>query len=134
LAERAVREDTFRLARLVAARQADLFHDVQNVVVAHAVKYNRAGGRVAVRAILNGGVAVEIRDTGIGMPERAVRRLGERFFRVDSSETRRIGGTGLGLTLVKEILAAHGTHLDVESVEGAGSIVRFVLPLTGGGA
>jgi two-component system phosphate regulon sensor histidine kinase PhoR len=69
----------------------------------------------------------------MGMPEAAVRRLGERFFRVDSSETRPIGGTGLGMTLVKEILAGHGVQLEVESVEGKGSAFRFALPLAGGG-
>jgi PAS domain S-box-containing protein len=112
----------------------DAIQQVLTNLVDNAVKYNRPGGRVAVRAAVNGGVAVEIRDTGIGMPEGAVRRLGERFFRVDSSDTRRVGGTGLGMTLVKEILAAHGTQLEIESVEGVGSSFRFVLPLAGGGA
>jgi len=86
---------------------------------------------VEVRAWLNGGVRVEVTDTGIGMPADAVRRLGERFFRVDSSETRRAGGTGLGISLVKEILQAHGAVLEVESAEGRGSAFRFVLPVGG---
>ena len=107
----------------------DAIEQVLVNLVDNAVKYNRRGGQVRLRASINGGVAVEIRDTGIGMPENAVRRLGERFFRADSSETRRIGGTGLGITLVKEILAAHGTRLEVESTEGVGSVFRFVLPL-----
>jgi len=63
-----------------------------------------------------------------------VRRLGERFFRVDSSETRRVGGTGLGVRLVTEVLAAHGAKLEVDSEEGKGSAFHFVLPLAGGGA
>ena len=75
-----------------------------------------------------------MRDTGLGMPPSAVRRLGERFFRVDSLETRRVGGTGLGVRLVTEVLAAHGAKLEVESEEGKGSAFRFVLPLAGGGA
>src|SRR5712691_1547162 len=101
-------------------------------LVDNAVKYNRRGGRVEVRARLHGGLVVEIRETGIVMPESAVRRLGERFVRVDSSETRRIGGTGLGLSLVKEIVAEHGARLEVQSQAGVGSVFRFVLPLAGG--
>jgi two-component system, OmpR family, phosphate regulon sensor histidine kinase PhoR len=110
---------------------ADAIQQVLTNLVDNAVKYNRRGGRVQVRAWLNGGVAVEVRDTGLGMSDEAVRRLGERFFRVDSSETRRIGGTGLGMTLVTEILAGHAVRLEVESVEGTGSVFRFVLPLAG---
>jgi two-component system, OmpR family, phosphate regulon sensor histidine kinase PhoR len=111
---------------------ADGIQQVLTNLVDNAVKYNRPGGRVEVRAWLNGGVRVEVSDTGIGMAPDAVRRLGERFFRVDSSETRRVGGTGLGISLVKEILHAHGTALEVESAEGRGSTFRFVLPIGGG--
>jgi two-component system phosphate regulon sensor histidine kinase PhoR len=111
----------------------DAIQQVLTNLVDNAIKYNRRGGHVWVRAWLNGGVEVEVRDTGMGMSEAAVRRLGERFFRVDSSETRRIGGTGLGMTLVKEILTRHGVQLEVESVEGKGSAFRFALPLGGGG-
>jgi signal transduction histidine kinase len=113
---------------------ADAVQQVLTNLVDNAVKYNRPGGTVHVRAWLAGGVRVEVRDTGIGMSAATVRRLGERFFRVDSSETRRVGGTGLGITLVKEILAAHRSQLEVESEEGVGSSFRFVLPLAGGGA
>lgn len=111
---------------------ADGIQQVLTNLVDNGVKYNRPGGRVEVRAWLNGGVRVEVRDTGIGMSPDAVRRLGERFFRVDSSETRRAGGTGLGISLVKEILQAHGAVLEVESAEGRGSAFRFVLPVGGG--
>jgi len=110
----------------------DTIQQVLTNLVDNAVKYNRPGGQVQLRAWLNGGLAVEVRDTGMGMSEAAVRRLGERFFRVDSSETRAIGGTGLGMTLVKEILARHGVQLEIESVEGEGTAFRFSLPLAGG--
>ena len=112
----------------------DAIQQVLTNLVDNAVKYNRRGGDIVVRAWLNGGVEVEVSDTGIGMSEAAVRRLGERFFRVDSSETRPIGGTGLGMTLVMEILARQGARLEVESVEGKGSTFRFALPLAGGAA
>lgn len=112
----------------------DSIQQVLTNLIDNGIKYNRRGGRVAVRAWLDGGVAVEVRDTGLGMSPSAVRRLGERFFRVDSSETRRVGGTGLGVRLVTEVLAAHGAKLEVESEEGKGSAFRFVLPLAGGEA
>jgi two-component system phosphate regulon sensor histidine kinase PhoR len=112
----------------------DAMHQVLTNLLDNAIKYNRRGGRVFVRAWLNGGLAVEVRDTGIGMSDGAVRRLGERFFRVDSSATRRIGGTGLGIALVKEILRAHGARLEVVSAEGHGSTFRFVLPAAGDAA
>jgi two-component system, OmpR family, phosphate regulon sensor histidine kinase PhoR len=112
---------------------ADGIQQVLTNLVDNGVKYNRPGGRVEVRARLNGGVRVEVRDTGLGMSPEAVRRLGERFFRVDSSETRRVGGTGLGMSLVKEILHAHDAVLQVESTEGQGSVFWFVLATTGDG-
>jgi two-component system phosphate regulon sensor histidine kinase PhoR len=132
--EAEIRIETQVPADLPALRgDGDAIQQVLTNLVDNAVKYNRPGGRVAVRVSINGGVAIEVRDTGIGMPERAVQRLGERFYRVDSSDTRSVGGTGLGMTVVKEILAAHGTHLEVESAEGVGSVFRFVLPLAEGG-
>lgn len=108
---------------------AEAIQRVLTNLLDNGVKYNRPGGRVGLRVWLDGGLTVEVRDTGIGMPPDAVRRLGERFFRVDSSDTRRIGGTGLGLTLVKEILAMHGAKLEAESEAGHGSTFRFILPL-----
>jgi two-component system, OmpR family, phosphate regulon sensor histidine kinase PhoR len=113
---------------------ADGIQQVLTNLVDNGVKYNRPGGRVEVRARLNGGVRVEVSDTGLGMSPEAVRRLGERFFRVDSSETRRVGGTGLGMSLVKEILHAHDAVLQVESTEGRGSVFWFVLAAAGDGA
>jgi two-component system phosphate regulon sensor histidine kinase PhoR len=73
-------------------------------------------------------VEIAVRDTGVGIPAGAIPRILDRFYQVDSSTTRRHGGTGLGLALVKHILDAHGAPLAVESVEGRGTTFTVRLP------
>ena len=96
----------------------------------NALKYNEPGGHVEVTARRRptGEVRVAVVDDGIGVPEAAVDRLTERFFRVDKSRSRAGGGTGLGLAIVKHILEAHGQRLEVESRLGYGSTFAFTLP------
>lgn len=66
-----------------------------------------------------------VKDSGIGVPEKYISRLGERFFRVDPSRSREQGGTGLGLAIVKHLVIAHGWEMKVESVEGKGTTVKI---------
>ncbi|MFN3476788.1 MAG: ATP-binding protein [Candidatus Methylomirabilales bacterium] len=76
-------------------------------------------------------VEISITDTGIGIPEDQHQKIFDRFYQVDSSATRRYGGTGLGLALVKQIVEAHGSKIEVESRVGQGSTFRFRLPVAG---
>ncbi len=94
----------------------------------NAIKYNVDGGRVDVitRAV-EGGVRIEIRDTGIGIPEQHLSRIFERFYRVDKDRSRAVGGTGLGLAIVKHILEAHDAHVELTSQAGHGTRVSFTL-------
>ena len=69
---------------------------------------------------------IEIEDNGLGINERHINRLFERFYRVDKSRARNEGGTGLGLSIVKHIIEAHGHNVQVRSTEGQGS--TFSLP------
>jgi two-component system phosphate regulon sensor histidine kinase PhoR len=94
----------------------------------NAIKYNVDGGRVNVitRAV-EGGVHIEISDTGIGIPEQHLSRIFERFYRVDKDRSRAVGGTGLGLAIVKHILEAHDAHIDVSSKAGEGTHIGFTL-------
>jgi two-component system phosphate regulon sensor histidine kinase PhoR len=95
----------------------------------NAVKYNRPGGEVAVRLAREGGeTLLEVRDTGIGIPQDALPRIFERFYRVDKGRAREEGGTGLGLAIVKHVAQAHGGQIEVVSRMGQGSTFRVRLP------
>ncbi len=98
-------------------------------LVSNAVKFSPGGeigirtGRDRKRAIL------EVIDHGVGIPAEALERIFERFHRVDSPPNRALGGRGLGLSLVREIVRLHGGRVWAESTEGAGSTFRVALPL-----
>jgi PAS domain S-box-containing protein len=100
-------------------------------LLTNAIKFNRQGGRVGVRVTAGepGTLNVEIRDTGIGIPPEEQDRIFERFYQVDASANRRAEGTGIGLSIVRDILALHGCSIRVESREGEGSRFIFTLPL-----
>mgnify|MGYP001580780437 FL=1 len=66
-------------------------------------------------------------DTGIGIPEKHLSRLGERFYRVDTARSRKMGGTGLGLAIVKHLVKAHGWDMQIESSVGKGTKVRIFI-------
>jgi signal transduction histidine kinase len=72
---------------------------------------------------------VTVADRGIGIPPVAQPKIFERFYQVDTSSTRRYGGMGLGLAIVREILTAHGREIEVESEVGLGTTFRFTLAL-----
>jgi two-component system phosphate regulon sensor histidine kinase PhoR len=95
----------------------------------NAVKYSAQGGKVSVSAAEEGDmVRVSVRDSGIGIPDKDLPRLFERFYRVDEARSRDRGGTGLGLSIVKHIVQAHGGSVRVESTPGEGSVFSFTLP------
>ncbi|QWV94706.1 PAS domain-containing protein [Geomonas oryzisoli] len=95
----------------------------------NAIKYSEAGGKVELSARPEGAlVRISVRDSGIGIPEKDLPRLFERFYRVDEARSRDNGGTGLGLSIVKHIVQAHGGTVRVESEPGQGSVFSFTLP------
>lgn len=96
----------------------------------NAIKYSETGKSVGVETAREGDlVRVSVRDSGIGIPEKDLPRLFERFYRVDEARSRDNGGTGLGLSIVKHIVQAHGGTLEVKSEQGKGSVFSFTLPL-----
>src|SRR3984957_3994382 len=96
----------------------------------NAVAYSPEKTRVVVstRQAEPGVVELTVADQGIGIPERDLERIFERFYRVDPARSRITGGTGLGLAIVKHVTAAHGGKVTVSSKEGAGSTFTLRLP------
>ncbi|NPV09176.1 MAG: PAS domain-containing protein [Anaerolineae bacterium] len=96
-------------------------------LVHNAIKFTPPGGRISVSAIRAGDeVVIAVADTGIGIPEKDLPRIFERFYKADRA--RASGGTGLGLAIAKHIVQAHGGRIWVKSQEGAGSTFYFTLP------
>lgn len=94
----------------------------------NAIKFTGPGGKVSL-ALENSGklVQISVSDTGIGIPSEKLGEIFEPFHQLDSSSTRRYGGTGLGLNLVRKIVEAHGSTIHVTSKVGAGSRFYFSL-------
>ena len=98
-------------------------------VVSNAIKYTADGGKITMQAGVNGKyVFVKVSDNGVGIPEKDLPNLFERFYRVDKARSRATGGTGLGLSIAKEILAQHKGDIRIESVYGEGTDVTVTLP------
>jgi signal transduction histidine kinase len=95
----------------------------------NAIKFTPSGGSVTVSIKEEGNnlIHIAVTDTGIGIPTNRLIEIFEPFHQLDGSSTRHYGGTGLGLSLVRQIVEAHGSLLDVQSVEGKGSTFKFPL-------
>ncbi len=107
-------------------------HRVFLNLVSNAVKYTLAGGNVRLSLEICGDEAVvAVKDTGIGMAQRHLEHIFDRFYRVDEARNREVGGTGLGLAIVKWIVRSHGGRIEVRSNEGEGSVFTVCLPLHG---
>ncbi|MGZ3478046.1 MAG: sensor histidine kinase, partial [Polyangiales bacterium] len=99
--------------------------EVFSNLIGNAVKFTPSGGRIDLRAQDAGdGTLLEVRDSGHGIPSAHLQRVFDRYQRASSDR----GGVGLGLTIAKAIVEAHGGTIGVESQEGVGSAFRFVLP------
>ena len=98
-------------------------------LLTNAIKYSPTGGKVHVRIETNAAEAmVKVTDSGIGIPESAIPRLFERYFRAPGSE-KAAKGIGLGLFVTKRLIEAHGGKVEVTSDVGKGSTFSFTVPL-----
>jgi len=101
-------------------------------LIDNAIKYTPSGGKVEVKVEDNEKtVKVSVKDTGIGIAKEDLPRIFERFYRGEKSRNLSLGGIGLGLSIVKHIVEAHGGKVGVESEIGKGSTFYFTLPKEG---
>ncbi len=110
----------------------DKIQQVLSNLIVNSIKYGHRDGttEVSVENLIRNKVIVRITDNGEGIPEEHIPRLFERFYRVDKSGSRKEGGSGLGLSIVKHIIEAHGEKMYVESVVDVGSEFSFTLEKT----
>jgi len=109
----------------------DLLVTALRNLLENAVAYSPERTRVVVtlKRASEGNAELSVADQGIGIPERDLERIFERFYRVDPARSRATGGTGLGLAIVKHVMAAHNGRVTVRSVEGSGSTFTLFIPL-----
>ena len=112
----------------VFADQEKIQQVLSNLIM-NSIKYGKENGttEVTIEDLVDDKIIVRIRDNGEGIEKQNIPRLFERFFRVDKSGARSEGGSGLGLSIVKHIIEAHGEKIYVESEFGIGSEFSFTL-------
>jgi len=142
IAERVIRDQKEAAGEKSIAVREDIPEDIPDIMadpamitqvlinlMDNAIKYTPEGGGIEVSAAPEGGmVEVRVTDTGVGIPEKDLSRIFERFYRVDKARSRQLGGTGLGLSIVKHIVQEHGGQVWVDSLPGKGSTFTFTLP------
>jgi signal transduction histidine kinase len=107
----------------------DLYQIVFNLVE-NGLKYNQPGGKLQVRTFRQGDNAIlQVRDTGVGIPEDALHHVFERFFRVDKARSRSTGGSGLGLAIVRNMVERNQGTIQVESALSQGSVFTVSFPI-----
>jgi signal transduction histidine kinase len=108
----------------------DRLNEVLGNLLSNAFKFTPRGGRIEMHAAREDGtLAIEVNDTGVGVPADKLPRIFEKFFQVDNDAQPRSVGSGLGLAISREIVEAHGGTISAESAVGRGTQIRVVLPL-----
>lgn len=125
-----------RITRGIGEINADqrAFQQILINLVGNAVKFTDQGGVVTIDAEADGGMLkLSVSDTGIGIAADKLALLGQPFVQIQNDYTRRYEGTGLGLSLVKGLVALHGGELSIRSREGEGTVIVVTLPRDGSG-
>jgi two-component system phosphate regulon sensor histidine kinase PhoR len=107
----------------------DLYQILFNLAE-NGVKYNKVGGALSLKlSRINEDAVLQISDTGVGIPEGAIDRVFERFYRVDKARSRQSGGSGLGLSIVKTMVERNDGTITVSSQEGIGTTFTVTFPV-----
>jgi len=110
--------------RMLITANRQLIDELLSNLIDNAIKYNKDAGEVSVSFNKTDGlIQIRVQDNGIGIPAKHLGRVFERFYRVDSSRSKKTGGTGLGLSIVKHIVEQHGGWVEIESSPGIGTTV-----------
>lgn len=108
-----------------------MIQQVLNNLITNSIKYGKEGGRTQIGIYdMNENVLIEVSDNGIGIKSKHLSRIFERFYRADKTRSRELGGSGLGLSIVKHVIEAHGQQVNVRSAPGVGSTFGFTLKKT----
>lgn len=108
----------------------DRIEQVVTNVITNAIKYTPQNGHILVSTVfIFDSVTIKVKDTGIGIPQKDIEHIFERFYRVDKARSREMGGTGLGLAIAKEIVEAHDGTISIKSNPGSGTEVMIKLPV-----
>ncbi|MBU1412095.1 cell wall metabolism sensor histidine kinase WalK [Myxococcota bacterium] len=127
--ERDIRLQVEPVAGQKAHINASLFEQALVNVIDNAIKYSPEHTEVRIQMEQTGGeLRIHVRDQGLGIPEKDLPHIFERFYRVDKSRSRKAGGTGLGLSIARHIMQVHGGTILVESRPGEGSCFTLALP------
>lgn len=116
-------------------QNANILADRENIrqvllnLCTNSIKYGREGGYVKIGfyEIDSDDLLIEVSDNGIGIEQKHLKHLFDRFYRVDKSRSRQIGGTGLGLSIVKHIVEAHGQTIHIRSTPNVGTTIGFTI-------
>ncbi|HOU14852.1 MAG TPA: PAS domain S-box protein [Anaerolineae bacterium] len=122
-------KSVFPAAPLLADVDPKYIAELLRNLIDNAIKYSPGGGEIVVAGEISGDhIVIRVSDHGIGIPQEALGKIFERFYRVDNDISRRISGVGLGLPLSQGIAMAHGGYIKVESALGQGSTFSLILP------
>lgn len=99
-------------------------------ILTNAIKYTEDGGKIEISTVKKDrNIIVSVSDNGIGIPESDLKRIFERFYRVDKARARELGGTGLGLPIAKHIVESHGGQIFIKSEYKKGTTIDIILPI-----
>ncbi len=113
-------------AQIIYADKDRLIQIILNLVD-NGIKFTEKGGVTVGIDEAGGRLTLYVQDTGAGIPQNHLSRLGERFYRVDRARSRELGGTGLGLAIVKHLVSAHKWNMCIESEQGRGTKVNIII-------